>query len=314
VAHGGFGYGSRNREGEEVLDFAIAYNLMVANTFFRKRQSHLVTFSSGHHASQIDFILTRREDKRTCLDCKVIPGECVVSQHKLVVADFRFRLRSRRDKQDKVVRTKWWKIKGEVSEDFKRRVITEGSWEEGEDANNTWRKMATCIRKVATEVLGVTKGSKGATKDTWWWNEDVQKALKEKKECYKRVFHDRSLDNIERYKVAKKIAKREVSEARGRAYDDLYQRLITKEGEKDVYKMARIRDRKTRDLNQVKCIKDARDQLLVKEDDIKLRWREYFDNLFNGESESTSIQLDDPFDDANRPLCVGSKRLRLGRP
>ncbi|WVZ50242.1 hypothetical protein U9M48_001516 [Paspalum notatum var. saurae] len=64
--------------------------------------------------------------------------------------------------------------------------------------------------------------------------------------------------------------------------------------------MARFRDRKTRDLNQVKCIKDARDLLLVKEEDIKLRWREYFDNLFNGESESTPIQLDDSFDDANR--------------
>ena len=122
VAHGGFGYGSRNKEGEEVLDFAIAYNLMVANTFFRK-----VTFCSGHHASQIDFILTRREDKRTCLDCKVIPGECVVSQHKLMVADFHFRLRTRRDKQVKAVRTKWWKLKEAASEDFKRRVITEGS-------------------------------------------------------------------------------------------------------------------------------------------------------------------------------------------
>ncbi|WVZ49707.1 hypothetical protein U9M48_001039 [Paspalum notatum var. saurae] len=205
-----------------------------------------------------------------------------------------------RDKQARVVRTKWWKLKGEASEDFKRRVISEGSWEEGENADNTWGKMATCIRKVAAEVLGVTKGSKGATKDTWWWNEDVQQALKEKKECYKRVFHDRSTDNIERYKVAKKIAKRAVSEAKGRAYDDLYQRLSTKEGEKDIYRMARFRERKTRDLNQVKCIKDARDQLLMKEEDIKLRWREYFDNLFNGESESTSIQLDDSFDDANR--------------
>ena len=155
VAHGGFGYGSRNQEGEEVLDFAIAYNLMVANTFFRK-----VTFCSSHHASQIDFILTRREDKRTCLDCKVIPGECVVSQHKLMVADFHFRLRTRRDKQVKAVRTKWWKLKEAASEDFKRRVITEGSWEEGEDANNTWEKMATCIRKVAAEVLVLPKGAK----------------------------------------------------------------------------------------------------------------------------------------------------------
>jgi hypothetical protein len=91
--HGGFGYGSRNQEGEGILNFALAYNLIVVNTLFRKRVSHLVTFSSGQHCRQIDFILVRREDMHACLDCKVIPGECAVPQHKLVVADFCFRVR-----------------------------------------------------------------------------------------------------------------------------------------------------------------------------------------------------------------------------
>ena len=101
VVHGGFGYSSWNQEGEEVLDFAVAFDLMIANTFFRKRESHLVTFSSRQHSSQIDFILARRKDKQACLGCKVIPAECVVSQHKLLVADFRFQVRARRDKQAK---------------------------------------------------------------------------------------------------------------------------------------------------------------------------------------------------------------------
>ncbi|PWZ27042.1 Uncharacterized protein YciO [Zea mays] len=110
----------------------------------------------------------------------------------------------------------------------------------------------------------------------------------------------RSAVNIERYKVTKKTAKRAVSEAKGRAYDDLYRRLSTKEREKDVYKIARIWERKTRDLNQVKCIKDEMDQLLVKGQGIKQRWQRYFDNLFNGENETMDIQLDDSFDDLNR--------------
>jgi hypothetical protein len=88
--HGDFRYGSRNQEGEGILNFALAYDLIIVNTLFKKRVSHLVTFSSGQHCSQIDFILARREDRHACLDCKVIPGECVVPQHKLVVADFRF--------------------------------------------------------------------------------------------------------------------------------------------------------------------------------------------------------------------------------
>ena len=63
-----------------------------------------------------------------------------------------------------------------------------------------------------------------------------------------------------------------MSEAKGRAYEDMYQRLNTKEGEKDIYRMSRVHERKTRDFSQVKCIKDNMDQLLVKEDEIKLRW------------------------------------------
>jgi hypothetical protein len=104
--HEGFGYGSRNQEGESILNFALAYDLFVMNTLFRKRVSHLVTFSSGQHCSQINFILARREDSYACLDCKVISEECVVPQHKLVVADFRFQVHFQRSKRVQASRTK----------------------------------------------------------------------------------------------------------------------------------------------------------------------------------------------------------------
>ena len=128
--HGGFGLGDRNQEGRDILDFAVAYDLLVANTLFKKRLSHLVTFSSAQHTSQIDFVLTRRMDRRACLDCKVIPGECVVAQHKFVVADFRFHTRVVRNKCAQTTRTKWWKLKGEVQQTFKERMVAEGPWNE----------------------------------------------------------------------------------------------------------------------------------------------------------------------------------------
>jgi hypothetical protein len=105
--HRGLGYGSRNQEGNGILNFALAYDLFVTNTLFRNRVSHLVTFSGGQHCSQIDFILVRREDMHACLDCKVIPGECVVPQHKLMVADFHFRVRFQWSKRVQAPRTKW---------------------------------------------------------------------------------------------------------------------------------------------------------------------------------------------------------------
>jgi hypothetical protein len=84
----------------------------------------------------------------------------------------------------------------------------------------------------------------------------VQNAIKEKKECFMRMHLDRSVDNIERYKVVTKTAKWVVSEVRGQMYDGLYQWLCMKEGEKDIYRMAKSRERKTRNIIQVKCIKD----------------------------------------------------------
>jgi hypothetical protein len=164
---------------------------------------------------------------------------------------------------------KWWKLKEDIAKTFKERVLKEDPWHEGDDANSMWMGMTTCIKKVASEEFGVTKGGKREAKETWWWNEKVQKAIKEKKECFRRMHLDRSADNVEWYKVAKKTAKQAVSEARGQMYDGLYQRLGTKEGEKDIYRMAKNRERKTRDIIQVKCIKDETERLLTKDEDIK---------------------------------------------
>jgi hypothetical protein len=83
-------------------------------------------------------------------------------------------------------------------------------------------------------------------------------------------------------------------------YDVLYQRLGTKEGDKDIYRMTKSQERKMRDIIQVKCIKDAIERLLTKGEDIKNRWREYFDKLFNEDSGSSSIELDISSDDLNR--------------
>jgi hypothetical protein len=243
---------------------------------------------------------TKREDKRACIDCKVIPGECVVSQHQLLVSDFHLRIRVWQDKGTIVTRTKWWKLKGNASRVFKNRVIEKGAWNVKGETNHMWKEMANRIGKVATKVFGVTRGNKREPKDTWWWNEDVQKAIKEKRECYKCLHHHRSDDNIQKYKATKKNAKKAVSEVRGHAYEDLYQKPCTKEGEKGVYRIATLCERKTRDFNQVKCIKDENGGLLVKDDEIQNRWRAYFNKLFNGEKDSTTIELDDSLDDINR--------------
>jgi hypothetical protein len=105
------------------LNFAVAYDLMVANIFFRKKKkSHLITFRA-QHSSHIDFIITRREERPNCMDCKVILGECVITQHKFLIADIHFQVCVRQDRGMKITRTKRRKLKRYASQVFKIKLL-----------------------------------------------------------------------------------------------------------------------------------------------------------------------------------------------
>ncbi|PAV79511.1 hypothetical protein WR25_20142 [Diploscapter pachys] len=85
---GRHGFGGRNEDGEKLLEFAGSLDLVVLNTFFRKRESQTVTYESGRHRSQIDFVLVHQSSLKYVMDCKVLPSEIIAPQHRPVVADF----------------------------------------------------------------------------------------------------------------------------------------------------------------------------------------------------------------------------------
>ena len=64
MVHGGLGYGVRNSWGVSILDFAVAYELSIVNSYFRKRDEHLVTFRNGSARTQIDYFLMRVNSRR----------------------------------------------------------------------------------------------------------------------------------------------------------------------------------------------------------------------------------------------------------
>ena len=41
------------------------------------------------------------------------------------------------------------------------------------------------LRETAETILGVTFGKQKGDRETWWWNEEVQVSIKEKKEAKK---------------------------------------------------------------------------------------------------------------------------------
>ncbi|KAL5133857.1 Craniofacial development protein 2 [Glycine soja] len=206
--HGGFGLGEMNGEGKSILEFSEALDLSIANTWFKKREEHLITYKSGGTCSQIDFFLIRKSDRKYCLNCKVIPGESLTTQHRVLVMDVRIRDRAKRRSPMVAPRIKWWHLKGEKQGIFQQKIWEGWCGQSQGSANDMWNKTSQEIIKVAKETLGESRGFGPRGKESWWWNESVQSKVRVKKECFKEWSRCRNSETWDKYKIARNETKK----------------------------------------------------------------------------------------------------------
>ena len=72
--------------------------------------------------------------------------------------------------------------------------------------------------------------------------------------------------------------------AKAEASCDLYVDLETPEEEKRIYRIARNRNKSTKDVNHVRQMKDANGLVQTDEMKVQERWKEFFKGLFNEEN------------------------------
>ncbi|GJY48879.1 ataxia telangiectasia mutated family protein [Tanacetum coccineum] len=163
-----------------------------------------------------------------------------------------------------------------------------------------WNRLANTIREAAKETLGVVAWASRThigQRESWWFSEEVQNKVKVKQTRFRELISMRGNEaersaTEERYKEAKREAKKAVSRAKDKAYEDLYKRLDSKEGENDIYRIAKARQRRKIDLGSVRFIKDEDGRSIVNEDAIRRRWKEYFFALFNGQRRGRTEDVD----------------------
>ena len=278
VELGCFGLGERNREGEELLRICQENSLKIVNTWFQKRREHLITYKSGECESQIDYVLLRKRQGIRVKDCKVIPGEECLTQHRLLCCDLLTKnVRLKTHKREK--RIKQWKLKN----DQRRREFEERLREKIEE-NEGWTEFSDKMMEAAREVCGESKGKKHRERITWWWCEDVQEAIKQKKTDYKIWQRERTEITKRAYKNSSRRTKRAVAIAKNCAWTDWSQNIDTAEGKQKMFKIAKQVKKERKDVVGARYIKDEAGHIKVKDTDILQRWRRYFNELLNEEN------------------------------
>nr|XP_027237038.1 uncharacterized protein LOC113828303 [Penaeus vannamei] len=167
----------------------------------------------------------RKAEMKVVTDCKSIPGEATVTQHRILVMALRIR----------------------------------NLWKNKREAKN---------RKRQTAIL--------------------------QKKAFKEMNNNHSEEIKGRYRVAKRLAKREVAKAKKEAYKDWYDQLKTKEGDKTIYRIAKARSNDRRDAGTTVLIKDKNRNILMKDEEIKQRWKDYFTDLLNNENQYQRLEEVEP--------------------
>ena len=132
-------------------------------------------------------------------------------------------IRSREERR--VKKTRWWKLE---DPEFREKFVLKAKQESKGKCMESWEEGSGTVRSAAKAVLGETSGNGKEKMETWWWCDEVQKAVLEKKEMKKLRDANRTQENIERYKKANKTVKNAVARAKAAAYADLCKSLDEK--------------------------------------------------------------------------------------
>ena len=92
---GKFGLGIQNEVGQRLTEFCQENALVIANSLFQQHKRRLYTWTSpdGQHQNQTDYIICSQRWRSFIQSAKTRPGADCGSDHELLIAKFRLKLR-----------------------------------------------------------------------------------------------------------------------------------------------------------------------------------------------------------------------------
>ena len=138
-------------------------------------------------------------------------------------------------------------------------------------------------------------------KQTWWWNIQVEEAVREKQRCFKLW---KAGGSRAAYNTAKCTSNRAVHQARSEAEKVALQKIDPRSG--DVYRLAKQMRRDNQDVMGEKPVKNDACQFSLDEEAKKESWREHYERLLNVEFpwNPEDLSEESPVEGPSEPITL----------
>jgi len=124
-------------------------------------------------------------------------------------------------------------------EEYRRMVgdkVEEVKWKVG--VNDHWQQMKGIMMETAQDICGMTKGP-CRHKETWWWNEEVAEAVRDKKIKYGKWKKETMEVARMEYEKSRQNTKRVLSSAKEKKQKKWANDLNDSECQNEIFRMAK---------------------------------------------------------------------------
>ncbi|CAF3219623.1 unnamed protein product [Rotaria sp. Silwood2] len=230
----------------------------------------------------------------------------------------------RKIKSKKIIRIRWEAL---ADEEARRKFAKEVDQRYSQlpsketDIELEWFLCRTALMEAAAETCRTKQiGFQHGQKKTAWWNEEVRKAISEKKTAYYQWIQRQTPENWQNYRQLQDNAKKLVAEAKEKSWEDFGHQLEDNHYAANKLFWQTIRRLRKGGQKSTRSVKDSSGRLLIREEDILNRWKEYFADLYNSPSEkhtkSSELRLnesDESNDISLAEVTTAIKSLKAGK-
>ena len=285
------GLGEMSDNGERFVDLCAANSLVIGGSIFPHRKIHKVTWLSPdlHTGNQIDHICISKKFRRSLQDVRVRRGADVASDHHLLVARVKLKLKrnwavelNQRKKFNTILLrdpTKRQEFKLALANKF--QVLQEIIDEEEATIDKEWRIVETTIKTVCQEVLGPQKRNHKE-----WISTVSLKKIEQRREMKAVLNNSRTRAEKakaqEQYTQANKSVKKSIKADKKNYADALAaeaEEAARNGNMKDLYTITKKLSGKFS--KPERPVKDKEGKQIIDDEGQKRRWVEYFEELLN---------------------------------